>query len=240
MPPPSIINTLLELRAGSEYVSGLTSYAAIDYLPRGDGHPVMVVPGFMANEISTQRLRTFLRVMGYDTFDWRQGRNVGRLGPSENTLLARIRMIHERLGKKPSVVGWSLGGVYARILAKNHPHDIRSVITLGSPLVHPQRSAIDHIYRRTTQQPPQQHPEQLAGINAAPAVPATSIYSRLDGIVNWRACLSEESPTSENIRVFGSHCGLGFQALVLAIVADRLAQPDGKWERFSWLNLSPV
>ncbi|GAB3287335.1 alpha/beta hydrolase [Parahaliea aestuarii] len=189
----------------------------------------------MGSAVSTKRLRDFLRSLGYYTFDWRLGRNTGPVGPTEAALLERVQMIHERMGQKPSLVGWSLGGVYARILAQTHPQHLRSVITLGSPLRYPHQSSADSLYRQASGQ--FEHPEHLMEIDAAPGIPATSIHSRLDGIVNWRACLSEESATSENIRVYGSHCGLGYQPLVHCIIADRLAQPEGAWERFTWRNL---
>lgn len=234
--PPALIKRLLELRAAPEYVSGfLLSEPLNRCLPRGDGHPVVVVPAFMGNAFSTRRLRLFLMALGYETFDWKLGRNIGPVGPTEQALLARVQMIHERLGRKPSLVGWSLGGVYARILAHSHPQHLRSVITLGSPLRHPHQSSADSLYQHFSGQ--MEHPGHLAGLERPPPIPATSVYSRLDGIVNWRSCLSEESPMTENIGVYGSHCGLGFNPLVHWIVADRLGQDEQDWQPFTWRNL---
>jgi pimeloyl-ACP methyl ester carboxylesterase len=233
--PPPLLNTMLEWRSGFEYLGGIFGGPARSFFPRGDGHPVLVVPGFMGSGASTQQLRQLLRQLGYRAYDWRLGRNVGPVGHMEEALLARLMYIHERCGRKPSVIGWSLGGVYARILAHSHPEHIRALITLGSPLLHPHQSAADTVYRYVTGEV--EHPEHLRGIDAPPAIPATSIYSYLDGIVNWRACLSVKSAISENIRVYGSHCGLGFNLKVHWIIADRLAQAEGAWERFSWSGL---
>lgn len=229
---PTLFKTLLELRAGGEYVGGICSHPLRQWFPRGDGHPVVVVPAFMGGALTTRRLRDLLNDLGYEAFDWKLGRNMGPVGTTEKLLLQRVQQIQERLGRKPSLIGWSLGGVYTRVLAHSHPELLRSVITLGSPLHHPHQSAVDGLYHHISGQ--FERPDYLAGIDAPPDIPATAIYSRLDGIVNWRACLSQESDTSENIRVFGSHCGLGFNPLVHWIIADRLAQPEGKWKRFSW------
>ncbi len=230
--PPALLNTMLEWRTGYEFMGGYMEAPLRRFYPRGDGHPVLVVPGFMGSGISTQQLRALLRDLGYRTYDWRLGRNVGPIGPTEQALLGRLKYIHRRWGRKPSMIGWSLGGVYTRILAHSHPEHLRSIITLGSPLRHPHRSAADGMYQRFSGQV--EHPEHLNGIAKPPPVPATSIYSRLDGIVNWKACLGEESETSENVRVYGSHCGLGFNPKVHWIIADRLAQPEDDWQRFSW------
>jgi len=116
------------------------------------------------------------------------------------------------------------------VLAHDAPEELRSVITLGSPLRFPHRSAADSLYERISGQ--DQPPDFVRGIFAAPPVPATSIYSRMDGVVSWRSCLSEEGAQSENIRVCGSHCGLASNARVLWMVADRLSQPEGRWRRY--------
>jgi pimeloyl-ACP methyl ester carboxylesterase len=165
------------------------------------------------------------------------GRNVGPAGSDGRTddlLLERVQQVHSRIGEKPSLVGWSLGGVYARILAHRAPDSIRSIITLGSPVRFPFQSTTDKLYQRINGQ--LEHPEYLNHVAAAPPIPATAIYTRLDGIVPWRACLAEEAALAENIRVYGSHCGLGHHPLVLWIIAERLAQPAGAWQRFSWIR----
>ena len=232
--PPSLLEALLESRVIPEYVLGSYALPWVHWLPRGDGHPVLVLPGFMLDKSSTFHLRWTISRLGYRVFDWRLGRNTGPVGHFEDDVLARIRTIRSRTGRKPSLVGWSLGGVYARVLAHRAPDQIRAIITLGSPIRFPHRSTADRLYRKVSGQ--FDHPEYLRRITAAPSIPTTAIYSRLDGIVNWRACLGEESAVAENVGVLGSHCGLGYNPTVFRIVADRLAQPEGQWARFSWLG----
>ncbi len=172
--------------------------------PRGDGHPVLVLPGFIASDVSTRPLRAYLRERGYAPHGWELGRNRGPDPALERLLHERLDQIHREAGRRVSLVGWSLGGVYARELARRRPAAVRQVITLGSPF----------------------------GPSAVPPVPATAIYSRSDGIVDWESCLERETQRSDNIEVTGSHCGLGVNPLVLFAIADRLALPEDGWKPF--------
>ncbi|MFV8816097.1 lipase family alpha/beta hydrolase [Haliea sp. E17] len=230
--PPGLLKVLMELRAVPECYIGFSSLPFARCMPRGDGHPVLVLPGFMADKASTLHLRWLVAMLGYKVYDWKQGVNVGPVGHMEKVIIRRIDEITQRNGRKPTLLGWSLGGVYARVLAHEVPDKLRSVITMGSPVRFPHRSTADRLYQRMSGQ--LEHPEFLQTIASPPAVPATAIYSRLDGIVNWQACLTDESAQAENIRVYGSHLGLGYNPNVFFIVADRLAQPEGEWRRFSY------
>lgn len=220
------------MRSFPEYYAGFSALPLVRCLPRGDGHPVLVLPGFLLDKSSTLHLRWVVAQLGYRVFDWRLGRNVGPLGHVEEDVLLRIETIRSRTGRKPTLLGWSLGGVYARVIAHTVPDSVRSIITLGSPVQFPHRSTADRLYKQISGQ--LDHPEYLRFIARAPKVPATAIYSRLDGIVNWQACVAEESDHSENIRLYGSHCGLGYNPAVFLIIADRLAQPEGSWQPFSF------
>ncbi len=177
--------------------------------PRGDGHPVLVLPGFGASDASTFALRGYLRERGYAAHGWRQGRNRGPTAGLEQRLLARIAALRERHQRRVSLVGWSLGGVFARELARRVPDAVRQVITLASPF---------RDRRMASPEPP--------------PVPCTAIYSESDGVVGGRVCRERESALTENIRVASSHFGMGFHPLVLYAVADRLAQPEGAWKPF--------
>ncbi len=230
--PPHPLKVLLELRAFPEYCMGLSALPWARCLPRGDGHPVLVLPGFLSDKASTFHLRWLVSRLGYKVYDWKQGRNVGPVGHMEDYVLERIDTITRRNGRKPTLLGWSLGGVYARVIAHEAPDKVRSIITMGSPVRFPHRSTADRLYDQISGQ--LEHPEYLQRIAAAPAVPATAILSRLDGIVNWQACVTEESMQAENVRLHGSHCGLGYNPAVFLIVADRLAQEEGEWHRFSY------
>lgn len=174
--------------------------------PRGDGHPVLVLPGLGGTDLSTRPLRWFLGRAGYRAYGWGLGRNAGldrRTATALDATLAGLVADHER---SVSVIGWSLGGVYAAGLARRASHSIRSVITLGSP---------------------------LGGRVRVPAgVPITSVYSRTDAIVPWRASTVASRDGAENVEVRGSHLGLGHNPAVLIVVADRLSQPEGRWRPF--------
>ena len=203
-------------------------------LPRGDGQPVLVLPGLLLGDGSTRTLRAALRGLGYPTHGWDAGRNVGPTDRAVRGMRARLSQLADRYGRAVSLIGWSLGGIYARQLARHAPDTVRQVITLGSPirLARHDQTRANHLFHRYSHQHVE-HWELPLEHRAAPLpVPASSIYSPLDGIVAWRACLDEPSLTAENIAVLGSHFGLVHHPAVLWAVADRLAQPAGQWQPF--------
>ena len=132
-PRPSKWLLMSEMRAGLEFASLMYAYPLLRTLPKGDGHPVIVLPGLAADDMSTRPLRAFLRERGYAAHGLKLGRNDGLKAGTEAAQLARLREIRHRYGRKVSLIGWSLGGVFARELAKRSPDDVRLVITLGSP-----------------------------------------------------------------------------------------------------------
>lgn len=235
IPPPSRIWLLLEgYRAAGELLGTLVRRDLADGMPRGDGHPVLLLPGFLASDLSTRPLRHFLRELGYQAHRWKLGRNLGASDDLEARLEERLEAIHRRHGRKVSLVGWSLGGVYARLLGNRHPERVRSVISLGAPFG-PDAKA-NHswrLYEWITGGPIDQiPPEKMSQVRGTPPVPTTSIFSRSDGITAWQCSLQEEGPLAESIQVRSSHLGMGFNALVLYAIADRLAQPEGEWQPF--------
>jgi pimeloyl-ACP methyl ester carboxylesterase len=164
---------------------------------------------------------------------WRLGRNLGATATLVEGLGARFRALCDRHERRISLVGWSLGGLYARALARRFPDDVRQVITLGSPFADPSATTVARVYRALLGRPPAGPPPFAEPL----AVPATSIYSRSDGVVAWRSCLEEPGPLRENIEVWSSHCGLGHHPAALLVIADRLAQAEGAWRPFvpgSW------
>jgi pimeloyl-ACP methyl ester carboxylesterase len=204
--------------------------------PRGDGHGVLVLPGLLASDTSTLLLRRYLSWLGYDVRGWDLGRN---RGPTEEVLagLPRALLDHaRRTGRPISLVGWSLGGVYARELARREPRHVRQVITLGSPfaLTNPRRqSRANGPYRRLRHLHADGARLPTAEQRAQPiAVPSTSVYSRLDGIVSWQACLEPETSLHQNVEVRCSHLGFGVDPATLWLIADRLAAPPGQHRPF--------
>ena len=230
--PPSKILQLLELRALSEFGASLALLPLLRRAPRGDGHPVLVLPGLIASDGSTQPLRAYLADRGYEVHGWGLGRNLGLRPGVESKMKARLREIHRASGRKVSIVGWSLGGVFAREIASAVPEAVRSVITLGSPIRgNPRSTNAWRVYELASGQSVDD-PKLRRPRDEAPPVPTTSIFSRTDGIVAWQCSVEQPSDHTESIEVMGSHCGLGVNASVLYAVADRLAQPEGAWQPF--------
>ena len=204
--------------------------------PRGDGHPVLVLPGFMANSRSTFPLRRYLKDRGYAAHRWKQGRNLGFSDELLHGMESRLLELADRYRMPVSVLGWSLGGVYARELARLHPDRVRCVITLGSPIAANRGgTSIEWLYEWVAGHSPKHLPaEMIERLSQTPTVPTTAIYSRSDGIVHWQASvelLAHERV--ENIEVYGSHVGLGFNPSVYLAVADRLAVEPEHWKPFS-------
>jgi pimeloyl-ACP methyl ester carboxylesterase len=227
--PPSRALLALEGRAWLEFGALMAAWPLLARAPRGDGHPVLVLPGWLASDRSTWALRRFLRARGYHVHGWRLGRNLGPHPEMVSGLGRRFAALCERHERKISLVGWSLGGIYARELARRFPDAVRQVITLGSPLRGPATTSVSRFYAR----PAGDTPERRARVMAPIPVPCTSIYSRTDGIVAWRSCLQDGGPCCENVEVRTSHCGMGHHPAVLLVIADRLAQPESAWRPYA-------
>ncbi|TAD83227.1 MAG: alpha/beta fold hydrolase [Sphingomonadales bacterium] len=238
--PPHRFWTLVEGRAMLELGLLFASRPLMASLPKGDGHAVMVLPGFMASNSSTVPMRNILARLGYDAHGWDSGRNV----KIDNALIRRLENQIERLfkasGRTVSLVGWSLGGVLARELAKLHPDKVRLVISLGSPISddrgHTHAARLFEMLNGKEPEPMQNG--RFRGLDEAPPVPTTSIFTKTDGIVHWRGSVQHPDKaaaeqTTENIQVHASHCGLGVNPSVMVAIADRLAQAEGAWQPFA-------
>jgi pimeloyl-ACP methyl ester carboxylesterase len=232
--PPSWLYLTEPARAVGEFGLLITSLPLRQLLPVGDGHPVLVLPGLLADDDSTWTLRRILRDLGYRVHGWRLGRNLGPTAATVTGLQTRLLDLQSRYDSAVSVIGWSLGGIYARTLAHDTPSAVRQVVTLGSPIrmAHESQSRAGRAFNRYAHLHvvPRELPLE-SGLDAVP-VPATSIYSRYDGIVAWQACLDLPSARAENIAVVSSHLGFGHHPAVIWAVADRLAQPLGEWAPF--------
>lgn len=244
LPPPSLALLALEFRAPWEFGALLPAWPALQRAPAGDGHPVLVFPGLSASDTSTVPLRRYLGSLNYDAKGWSQGFN---FGPRAGVLEQAKRSLQdacEASGRKVSLIGWSLGGVYARELAKEMPDQVRCVITLGSPFSgHPKSTNAWRIYELTSGRDIEREHGQY-DLPAAPPQPTTSLYSRSDGIVAWRASIQRpDHGQTENIEVVASHVGIGLNPSAWWAVADRLAQPEGQWrpfDRYGMLGLKTL
>jgi hypothetical protein len=232
--PPGLGMLLAEARGIFELNASLLLSPLLLRAPRGDGHPVLALPGFLASDLSMAPMRRYLSELGYDSYGWEMGRNVGGVSRMRAALRDRLAEIHDATRRKVSIVGWSLGGVYARHLALQAPELVRYVITLGSPFANDVTATnATRLYEALSGERVTADPELRKVIAGDLPVPTTSIYSRADGIVNWRTCLLRPSDTAENIEVhLASHVGLGVNPAALWAVADRLAQSEGQFRQF--------
>jgi pimeloyl-ACP methyl ester carboxylesterase len=233
-PPSTRLYVSEPIRAAATLSTLPLAAPLLQRAPRGDGHTVLVLPGLLASDPSTQALRWFLRGLGYRAHGWGLGRNVG---PSDKILDGMPRRLRELAADGPvSIIGQSLGGIFGRELARSQPTLVRQVITLGSPfaLVDPRQSRADGAFRSRS--------HQHAGAARVPSredvrrpipVPSTAVFSRRDGIVHWTSCVEEPTGRHENVEVQCGHLGMGVDPVTLWIIADRLAQPAGNWRPFT-------
>src|SRR3954465_222608 len=240
--PPSRTLMFLEGRAIHELGAFVAAMPLLSMAPRGDGHPVLVLPGLVASDVSTKPLRSFLNGRGYAASGWQQGRNLGLRPGVQQSMVDLVEQMSETHGRKISLVGWSLGGVYARQLAKLMPDRVRSVITLGSPFAgNPKSTNAWRVYEMASGRRADEEDRRFGGTLAqTPPVPTTAIFSRTDGICAWQGCREKTPATSESIEVESSHCGMGHHPAVVYAVADRLAQPEGQWapfDRSGWRSM---
>lgn len=232
--PPPLRLLALEIRALGELARLALMRRALRQAPRGDGHPVLVLPGLMSSDWASLPMRRFLSGLGYAAYGWGFGINRGPRGTLEADLAARLAAIADRHGRKVSLIGTSLGGIYARQLAKAFPHLTRSVVTLGSPFAgSPRATRAWRIYEWASGLAVDTCDQHMGGrLALPPPVPTTAIYSRTDGICAWQCCVEAKGPLSESVEVASSHIGLPHNPLVFQVLADRLAQPEGRFRPY--------
>jgi pimeloyl-ACP methyl ester carboxylesterase len=219
------------VRAALEFAR--LQFTSGDSAARGDGHAVVLFPGLGTDHRVMMPLSKHCERLGYAVRDWGRGCNTGPAPDARSwlrELTGEVAAATPATRKAVTLIGWSLGGLYAREIAKAIPGRVRQVITLGTPVARlADATNVQWLF------------EFLSGVRGAvdaslaralrtpPPVPTTSIYSRSDGVVAWQACIGKPGPQSENIEVESSHLGLVWHPDVLRVVGDRLAQPPGNW-----------
>lgn len=225
-PSSPLLFALEPYQAMCDYVAGHLQYR--DLSSKGDGHAVLVFPGLGVSGAATADLRMRLQQLGYNVYDWKHGVNMGPGIDFDGwmTLLGEhLREIYVKHGGPVSLIGWSLGGTYARELAKKHPVLVRQVITLGTPFG--QATGNTQASGSGTPATASFVPDAALArsLTEAPLVRSSSIYSQNDGIVNWRQCVGKEVNEHRNIEVKGvSHYGLVHHPEVLNTVAGLLKE----------------
>lgn len=233
---PSIVWSLTEASRALVEFGIFYPYRFLSRLPKsGDGHPVLFLPGFMASDKSTVPLRKFVYNLGYQVYGWGSGRNLADV-KNLDLLIEKIENLHNKYGKKVSIVGWSLGGVFARQIAKAKPHLVRQIITMGSPfkgITKPNNAKWMYDILTKGEGTASIDPDLIADLPMPAPVPTTAIYSKEDGIVPWQVCMEQmETSIHQNIQVRGSHLGMGVNPSILWIIADRLQYHDENWCHF--------
>jgi pimeloyl-ACP methyl ester carboxylesterase len=253
--PPRVSHSLAELgRIFWEVGSNVALRPLYRFLPRGDGHAVMTLPGFMGADGSMASIRKFLNKQGYSGLPWGLGRNVPADGvrdmetmlefrrDMEATLAEKLRRHKIRTGGKVSLVGWSLGGLYATALAHRYPDLVRQVVTLGTPYGDPRGTSLyGPMQRAFSTRVDSQMLDQWIDFTFEGdlQVPVTALYSRSDGFVGEGIARLPEHPLMESVAVMASHVGFPFNPLVRLLLAERLAQAEGAWQPYQQMTLKP-
>jgi pimeloyl-ACP methyl ester carboxylesterase len=241
--PPHPLLAVLEVpRALAEYASFTATSRLLSAGRSGHGRPVLLLPGMLADDRSTRPLRRLLNTAGYAAYGWKLGTNVGptrRIINGIDEVLDDITGVH---GEPVSIIGWSLGGMLGHDLARRHPGTVDRLITLASPLyiVNRRQSRASLFYDEYGPAHLAEYAMDTWRVPSVSSVPATSIFSKTDGVVRWETCVHPSGPLTENIEVCGSHCGLGFHSAAAYAILDRLAVPADPWTKFvppGWLAI---
>jgi len=245
-PPSQLLLAAEAPRLVAEGAALLGLWPLLRRLPKGDGHTVLILPGFGADDMSTAPLRQCLNRFGYEAHGWGLGVNLGGGTVRREAVREVADKLYERSGQPITLIGHSLGGIYARELTRARPFQYRQVITLGSPFSHGGIVANNVTLLMESvmgNAPPEISEGAKHRLASAPPVPTTAIYSKRDGVVPWQSCLQDlkakgAAGRAENIEVPGSHTGLIVNPAVLYVLADRLRQPHYSWQPFQPRGIS--
>jgi len=227
IPPPPLFNMVMESRSLLEWTSIYCLYPFIPKRIKGEGRPVLLIPPYLGDDTSTQFVRKYLTSLGFKTYKWELGFNMVKSHyiPRLEEKLADIYQEHQ---KKVSIVGWSGGGIFAKIMANRHPDQIEQILTIGSPIwgVMDMKTPVYGLMEFFRGKSLKERNERfLAELEPVPKVPVTCIYTKTDGLVPWKHCIEASSFRKDikNIEVFGSHSGMGANASVLLVTANMLS-----------------
>ena len=232
---PRLIKYILEGRVLAEAsLFYITRPVLIDIFKSGDDHPVIIIPGFMTDDWSTIPMRRYIKDIGYSPKGW----NLGINHPGDEIeryvveVCKLVQQQRKQYKEKVTIIGWSLGGVIARCVGRKIPNSVRQIITLGSPLsdlglVGP--PVLRSLYQRRAKRPLQELIDIVGDITVFNGVPTTSVYSKSDGIVDWKYSLLQEHPYHQNIEVDCSHIGMGTSVAVSVIIGGKLQHCRDTW-----------
>jgi pimeloyl-ACP methyl ester carboxylesterase len=227
--PPSRLALFGEVRIAAEWAAMRLALPRLRrQAPRGDGSPVMVVPGFATDDGWTASLRRFLGMLGWDVRGWGLGRNDGRVPRLIPAVLDRSSALADETGLPVRLVGWSLGGYLVREVARERPDLVERVITLGAPIVGgPKYTASARMYQKRGYDLDEIEAEVEGRERQPIRVPVDAVYSRSDGVVTWRACIDDRNPDVRHHEIGSSHLGMVASPVVYRVVAVLLAEPRG-------------
>ena len=247
--PPKLRHSIMELgRVVMEIGSTALLGPVLNTLPRGDGHTIMTIPGFMGADGSTSQLRRFLKRRGYNAIPWGLGRNAAEVRSDnledflvhrdkmERVIAERARQECEASGGKVTLIGWSLGGLYAVAVAHRFPQWIRQVITLGTPFGDPRGTALYSVMGRlydnedSADEGALQRWVEHTYSGGRLRVPVLTLFSESDGIVGPGIARCQGDPRYvTNMAVVASHVGFPFNPVVFAVIANHLVEPHERW-----------
>ena len=245
--PPRLHHSVMEFsRVLMEMSSTAMLGPLLNTLPRGDGHTIMTIPGFMGADGSTSQLRRFLNKRGYRAIPWGLGRNAADVRSqnlddflthrtaTEDAIAARVEAEFVATGRKLTLIGWSLGGLYAVALAHRFPQWVRQVITLGTPYGDPRGTALYNvmgsIYNNQADEEALQRWVAHTYRGGKLSVPILALYSESDGIVGAGIAKCEANARYvTHVAVLASHVGFPFNPLVFAVIANHLVEPQRRW-----------
>jgi len=245
--PPRLWHSVMEFgRVATEISASAMLGPLFKTLPKGDGHTIMTIPGFMGADGSTSQLRKFLNKRGYNAIPWGLGRNASEVrsqniddflahrAEMENTIAAKVEQEYMASGRKITLIGWSLGGLYAVALAHQYPQWIRQVITLGTPFGDPRGTALYSVMGSLYDNEVDE--EALARwvghtySGGKLRGPVLALYSESDGIVGAGIARCEgDTRYVTNLPVLASHVGFPFNPIVFAVIGTHLVEPHERW-----------